>query len=72
MPFADLVDIEKEKERLQKEEKRLVGELARSEKMLSNQGFTSKAPKEKIEEEKVKQEKYKSMLDQVRSRLENL
>ncbi len=72
MPFADLVDIEKEKERLQKEEKRLVGELARSEKMLSNPGFTSKAPKEKIEEEKVKQEKYKSMLDQVRSRLENL
>ena len=72
MPFADLVDIEKERERLQKEEKRLVGELARSEKMLSNPGFTSKAPKEKIEEEKVKQEKYKSMLDQVRSRLENL
>ncbi|MCR4604568.1 MAG: valine--tRNA ligase [Eubacterium sp.] len=69
MPFAELVDIEKEKERLQKEEKRLVGELARSEKMLSNPGFTSKAPKEKIEEEKSKQEKYKGMLEQVRSRL---
>ena len=44
MPFAELVDIAKEKERLAKEEKRLNGEIKRCEGMLGNERFVSKAP----------------------------
>ena len=39
MPFAELVDIDKEIERLQKEEQRLTKELARVNGMLSNETF---------------------------------
>ena len=60
MPFAELVDIEKEIERLSKEEARLKKELARSEGMLSNEKFVSKAPASKIEEEKEKGKKWET------------
>ena len=69
MPLEDLVDFEKEKERLLKEKKRLEGELKRSENMLSNEKFISKAPAAKIEEEKAKQQKYQQMMEQVEERL---
>lgn len=72
IPLADLVDIEKEKERLLKEQKRLLGELKRSESMLSNEKFISKAPQAKIDEEKAKQQKYEEMLRKVNERLEGL
>ncbi len=72
MPFAELVDIEKEIERLKKEEARLTKELARSNGMLNNERFTSKAPKEKIEEEKEKLVKYTAMMEQVKERLNAL
>ncbi len=72
MPFAELVDIEKEIERLKKEEGRLKKELARSNGMLNNEKFTSKAPKAKIEEEKAKLEKYTAMMEQVQERLNAL
>ena len=44
IPFADLVDIDKELERLQKEKERLEKELARVNGMLNNEKFMSKAP----------------------------
>ncbi|MCR5024056.1 MAG: valine--tRNA ligase [Lachnospiraceae bacterium] len=69
IPFADLVDIEEEKNRLQKEVKRLEGELKRSHAMLSNEKFLSKAPKEKIDEEKEKLESYEKMMNEVQERL---
>ena len=69
IPFADLVDIEEEKNRLQKEVKRLEGELKRSHAMLSNEKFLSKAPKEKIDEEKEKLESYEKMMSEVQERL---
>ena len=72
IPFAELVDIEKEIERLNKEKARLEGELARSEKMLGNEKFVSKAPQAKIDEERAKQAKYKDMMEQVVARLEQL
>ena len=72
MPFAELVDIAKETERLKKEEERLKKELARVDGMLSNERFVSKAPAAKIEEEKEKQKKYQQMMDQVRQRLAQL
>jgi valyl-tRNA synthetase len=72
MPFTDLVDISQEIDRLEKEEKRLEGELARSKGMLSNERFLSKAPKEKVDEERSKQEKYEQTMKQVRDRLTQL
>ena len=58
MPFAELVDLDKEIERLTKEEEKLTKELARSEGMLSNEKFVSRAPEAKIAEEREKLEKY--------------
>ncbi len=72
MPFAELVDIEKEVERLSKEQKKLQGEIKRCEGMLNNPNFVGKAPAAKIEEEKAKLEKYKGMLATVEERLAQL
>ena len=72
MPFAELVDVAKEIERLEKEEKKLEGELKRSNSMLSNERFISKAPAEKIAEEKAKLEKYEATMKQVQERLATL
>ncbi len=72
MPFAELVDIEKEIERLKAEEKKLEGELKRVNGMLSNEKFVSKAPAAKLQEEKDKLDKYTTMMNQVKERLEHL
>ncbi len=72
MPFAELVDIEKEIERLKKEQKRLEGEIKRCNGMLNNPNFVGKAPASKIEEEKAKLEKYTGMLATVEERLAQL
>ena len=72
MPFAELVDIDKEIGRLQKEEQRLTKELARVNGMLSNERFMSKAPESKVAEERAKLEKYSQMMDQVKERLTHL
>ena len=69
MPFAELVDIKQEIERLQKEEKRLQGEIARGNGMLNNEKFIAKAPETKITEERAKLENYQKMLEQVKERL---
>ncbi len=72
MPFAELVDLKQEKERLLKEEKRLQGELARVNGMLKNEKFLAKAPEAKIAEEKAKLEKYTQMMLGVQERLAQL
>ena len=69
MPFADLVDIEKELERLHKEEERLKKEIARGEGMLSNERFMSKAPEAKVKEEQEKLARYRAAMEQVQERL---
>ena len=72
MPFAELVDIEKEIERLKKEQKKLGGEIKWCEGMLNNERFLSKAPEQKVEEEKEKLSKYRQMLEKVEERLGQL
>ena len=72
IPFEDLVDIEQEKARLEQEKTKTISEIQRAEKMLSNPGFTSKAPQAKIDEEKAKLEKYKSMLEEIEGRIQNM
>ncbi|MCR5584506.1 MAG: valine--tRNA ligase [Lachnospiraceae bacterium] len=72
IPFAELVDIDKELERLAKEKGRLTGEIKRCEGMLANQNFISKAPESKINEEKGKLENYRSMMAKVEERIKAL
>ncbi|MBR2737642.1 MAG: valine--tRNA ligase [Lachnospiraceae bacterium] len=72
MPLADLVDFEKERERLTKEKARLEGELKRSRGMLSNEKFLSKAPADKVEAEKEKLGKYEQMMQTVEEQLAKL
>ena len=72
VPLEELIDFEQEMERLRKEESRLTKEIARSNGMLNNEKFVSKAPAAKVQEEKDKLEKYQQMMDQVKERLEGL
>lgn len=70
IPLDDLVDFEKELERLEKEKTKLEKELDRVNKKLSNKGFINKAPAKLVEEEKQKKDKYQEMFDKVLERLE--
>ena len=72
VPLEDLVDFEKEKERLTKEKEKLEKELARSRGMLSNEKFMSKAPETKVAEEREKLAKYEQMMAQVEARLASM
>ena len=72
MPLEDLVDREKEMERLKKEQDRLTKEIARCEGMLNNPNFVNKAPAAKVDAEKDKLAKYKEMMDKVKGQLEQL
>ncbi|MCD7709582.1 MAG: valine--tRNA ligase [Clostridiales bacterium] len=72
IPLEDLVDFEKERQRLLAEQKRLEGELARSRGMLSNEKFLQNAKPEKVESEREKQKKYEQMMEQVQEHLARL
>ena len=65
MPLDDLVDRQKEIERLEKERQNLEKELERVNSKLNNEGFISKAPAHVVEAEKEKREKYSAMLEKV-------
>ena len=72
IPFAELIDIKQEIERLEKEEKRLDSEISRVNGMLGNERFMSKALEAKITEEKEKLTKYTQMKQQITERLAQL
>ena len=69
IPLEDLIDMEKEIERLEKEKANLQKELDRVNSKLTNEGFIAKAPSKVVEEEKEKQQKYREMYDKVLERL---
>ncbi len=69
MPLGELVDVEKEIARLQKDKKNVEGEIARAQGKLSNQGFVSKAPAHLIEQEKQKLETNKGLLVKLDARI---
>ncbi len=72
LPLSDIIDTEKEKARLDAEEKKLLGEIERIEKKLSNEGFVAKAPAAVVDGERAKLEKYRENLDGVRAALAKL
>jgi valyl-tRNA synthetase len=72
LPLSDIIDTEKEKARLEAEEKKLLSEIERVEKKLANQGFVAKAPAAVVEGEKAKLEKYRENLEGVKAALAKL
>ena len=70
--MGELVDSEKEKERIKKDIDSVKFEIARSEKMLANAGFVAKAPKELVEKEKEKLNLNKQMLERLEKEFANL
>ena len=69
IPFEDLVDVEEERKRLETEKQKVLSEIERAEKMLSNPGFINKAPEAKISQEKEKLANYKEILKNIEDRL---
>lgn len=72
LPLDELVDFEKEVERLEKEKSKLEGELKRVRGKLLNKGFVDKAPESVVNAEKEKEQNYQDMMDKVLERLENI
>lgn len=72
IPLEELIDFEKEMERLNKEKQTLEKELARAEGKLSNENFVKKAPAAIVEEERKKKAKYQDMMNKVLERIEAL
>ena len=72
MPMADLVDLEKERARLQKElanaEKQLQGQIAK----LSNQNFVTRAPEAVVNTEREKQAKLEALIENLKANLAHL
>ena len=72
LPLADIIDTEKERARLEGEEKKLIGEIERLDNKLSNEGFVAKAPAAVVEAEREKLVNYKEKLEGVRLALAKL
>lgn len=72
IPLGELVDMEKEKVRLEAELKTVLLEMRRAEGKLQNKGFVEKAPKELIQQEKAKLEKYAKMKENIEKQLQEL
>ena len=72
IPLADLIDFEKEMERLQKELEKLQSEIKRAEGKLKNKSFVDKAPEQVVAAEKEKLLKYQEMFQSVKERMEQL
>ncbi len=72
LPLSELIDFDKELERLSKDKSRFESEIKRAQGKLANPGFTAKAPPELIKEEQTKIDKYKEMLEAVEQRIAQL
>lgn len=72
LPLADLVDLDRERTRLEGELEQLLAEVARSERLLSNRGFVSKAPPEVVQKERDKLADHRERAAKLRGRLESL
>jgi valyl-tRNA synthetase len=72
MPLAELVDLQKERERIEKELKKAQEDLDRTQAKLSNEGFTAKAPANVVTAERDRVEKLKALIDNLKESLKGL
>ena len=72
IPLGELVDMEAERKRLEKEAEKVGAEIERVSKKLSNEGFVSKAPAAVIEGERKKLDAYKEKLAGIEETLKKM
>jgi valyl-tRNA synthetase len=72
IPLEGLINLEAERERIQKEIDRVRGLFESTEKKLSNQSFVSKAPSEVVEHERHKLESFRITLQKLEKNLESI
>lgn len=72
IPLEGLIDLEVERQRIQKEIQRLENSIGSVEKKLSNEKFVNNAPAEVVEKERAKQKDWTENLSKLKEILENL
>jgi valyl-tRNA synthetase len=72
VPLEDLIDLEAERVRLQKEIERISGLLGSIQAKLDNRQFVSKAPKEVVDRERTKKEELGQQLEKLKRNLDML
>ncbi|MGB5848456.1 MAG: valine--tRNA ligase [Ignavibacteriaceae bacterium] len=72
IPLKGLIDLDVERQRIEKEINRLEGSLKGLEKKLSNEKFVNNAPADVVEKEKTKQRDWAGKLDKLKELLLNL
>ena len=72
IPLFELLDVEKEKQRLDVEKKKVNDEIERLEKKLSNEQFVAKAPEKVVQAEREKLAGYKATLENIEATLNQL
>ena len=72
MPLSELVDIEKERQRIEKELSKAKAELERVEKKLQNESFVSKAPENVVNAEREKAAKAQALIANLEDSLKAL
>ena len=72
MPIGDLIDLDAERERLQKRLAEADEARARSEAKLANAGFRDKAPEDVVLGEKLKVERFEREAESLREQLAEL
>ena len=70
IPLADMIDIEKEIARLCDEKTKMLSEIERIDKKLSNEGFVAKAPAAVVEGERAKRAGYAEKLALIEENIE--
>lgn len=72
IPTGELIDAEKERQRLNAELDKVTGEIRRADGKLNNQGFIAKAPKKLVDAEREKLDKFIEMREKILAQLKNL
>jgi valyl-tRNA synthetase len=72
VPLKGLIDIEVERERLQREIDRLTGQLKGVRAKLTNDNFVGKAPADVIEKERSKEQNFEQTIQKLQTNLEQL
>ncbi len=72
LPIAEVIDLAREKTRLEKEIGKLDGEVARADRKLTNPGFLAKAPEEVVETERERRDEARTARGKLAEALEML
>lgn len=72
LPIADLIDLDKERERLQKQIAKLQDDISKTDAKLGNEQFVANAPAEILEEFRTRKVEFQQMIDKLATALSQL